>query len=237
MTSNARHDGSDSPGPGKDQTSAKASHSTRIVTLDELIGGHARALEDIYVAGEPADPALFTAECPGRLLSVTAFQTVFSATRPLVSGFARHLTLWRGKRFESGGTAGTNLVAGKRRFPFHCSRRPLTHRRRANAHPRLRGPRQSVARAHLHRRTAAGGRERSDRPRLHGRRHRARLLVGPFRALNAPRASASHKACHRDERWVSASTAMSALYYRGQARRAPARRSRAQLRSKARDER
>jgi len=92
----------------------------RVQSLDALVGAHPDALRDIYEVGSPADPAALGAAPRGRLLAVQSLTPIFALTRPLVRTVAHHLLPWRGKRFESGGTAGRNQLLRWQLFRFHC---------------------------------------------------------------------------------------------------------------------
>ena len=98
--------------------SPRARAMATIASLDTLIGAHPEALADYYATGSPADPsAIGTGH--GRILALESLASTHAATRPLIVALARHLSPWSGKTFESGGTAGANLVFGKRLARFH----------------------------------------------------------------------------------------------------------------------
>lgn len=88
-----------------------------ITALDTLVGAHPVALGDLYATGTPADT--FTlGDARGSILAFEASASTHAALRPLVVGLSRHLSPWRGKSFESGGTLGSNLLFGKRLAAF-----------------------------------------------------------------------------------------------------------------------
>jgi hypothetical protein len=89
-----------------------------VTSLEQLVGAHPDAIADVYRAGAPADPSRI-ANGRGRLLAVTGLAAAHVATRPLVVAVAKHLSPWRGKAFESGGTTGTDIVLGRKMFRFH----------------------------------------------------------------------------------------------------------------------
>jgi hypothetical protein len=89
-----------------------------IRSLDQLLGAHPHALHDVYASGIPADPCRL-GERRGRLLNLEHVVPAHAATRPLVVAIAKHLSPWQGKAFESGGTAGRDLVFGRALFRFH----------------------------------------------------------------------------------------------------------------------
>ncbi|RLB60409.1 MAG: hypothetical protein DRI90_13780 [Deltaproteobacteria bacterium] len=91
-----------------------------ITSLESLVGAHPDALRDIYGAGSAADPSELQGQPRGLLLGVELLAPVYALTRPLVRTVAHHLLPWRGKVFESGGTAGLNRVFRWRLFRFHC---------------------------------------------------------------------------------------------------------------------
>jgi hypothetical protein len=92
----------------------------RIESLESLVGAHPDALRDIYGAGDPADPGKLQGQPQGLLLGIEPLAPIFALTRPLVRTVAHHLLPWKGKVFESGGTAGINRVLRWRMFRFHC---------------------------------------------------------------------------------------------------------------------
>ncbi len=107
--------------PGtRPRQSSRRRKIARVQSLDSLVGGHPDALRDIYEAGSPADPGELGDEPRGRLLAVQPLAPVFALTRPLVRLVARHLLPWKGKDFETGGTAGRNRVLWWQLFRFHC---------------------------------------------------------------------------------------------------------------------
>ena len=98
------------------QTSARATPHrtmTTISSLEPLVGGHPHALADFYRAGRPCDPSSVRSG-EGHLLAFDALANAHAAARPIVTLLGKHFSPWRGKAFESGGTAGTNLLFGKR---------------------------------------------------------------------------------------------------------------------------
>ncbi|MBM4374183.1 MAG: hypothetical protein FJ095_03790 [Deltaproteobacteria bacterium] len=90
-----------------------------VTSLDGLVGGHPEALRDIYLSGAPCDPVGLGCT-RGRLLAFEPLARVHLLVRPLVAGVARSLSPWEGKDFESGGTAGANLILGRRTLRFRC---------------------------------------------------------------------------------------------------------------------
>lgn len=103
------------------QTSARATPHrtmTTISSLEPLLGGHPHALADFYRAGRPCDPSSVRSG-EGHLLAFDALANAHAAARPIVTLLGKHFSPWRGKAFESGGTAGTNLFFGKRLARFH----------------------------------------------------------------------------------------------------------------------
>ncbi|MBW2453506.1 MAG: hypothetical protein JRI68_03300 [Deltaproteobacteria bacterium] len=107
------------PGPSPRQPSRRRKIA-RVQSLDSLVGAHPDALRDIYEAGSPADPGELGAKPRGRLLAVEPLVPIFALTRPLVRVVAQHLLPWKGKVFETGGTAGRNRVLRWQLFRFHC---------------------------------------------------------------------------------------------------------------------
>ncbi len=102
--------------------SKRASRARRMATVDAvetLVGAHPVALRDLYQEGTPVDATLLGGEHPARLLAVEPLEPAFFITRALVRG-ASEIMPWRGKRFESGGTAGRDLILGRPAFRFRC---------------------------------------------------------------------------------------------------------------------
>jgi hypothetical protein len=96
---------------------------TRIAALDSLIGAHPTALRDIYRQGTPADPSTMAQKFNGRILTLESFGSAYMLGRPLMNLAARWMP-WRGKVFESGGTAGVNRLLSGEAFRFHCGGAP-----------------------------------------------------------------------------------------------------------------
>ncbi len=94
-----------------------------VSSLDQLVGGHPGALRDLYYSCEPADPSAL-GERAGRVLAIESLAAAHLALRPLIVAAARHLSPWSGKVFETGGTAGTDLVLGRPRFRFQSEIAP-----------------------------------------------------------------------------------------------------------------
>lgn len=102
-----------------DDTRAKHSRGTaQIASLDALVGAHPDALSDFYAAGRACDPTTMTIQ-RGVVLAFQPLAPAHALTRPLVTAIVRHLMPWRGKAFESGGTAGANLFYGGKSLRFH----------------------------------------------------------------------------------------------------------------------
>lgn len=89
--------------------------------LEDLVTAHPDALREIYASGKPADPTTFDGFLPGRLLTVESFSLseIYMLARPAVRLISRLLP-WQGKRFESGGTFGTDVVLGRDTMRFRC---------------------------------------------------------------------------------------------------------------------
>lgn len=92
-----------------------------VKSLESLVGAHPDALREIYASGKPADPTTFEGLLPGRLLSVESLSLtkVFLLARPVVRLTSRVLP-WEGKRFESGGTFGSDVMFGRDTLRFRC---------------------------------------------------------------------------------------------------------------------
>jgi len=106
------------------QTSPRTRQSSKstvvhVSTLDSLLGAHPTALRDIYREGSPADPSTLASRLDGRILAVEPLAKAHMLGRPLLSLAARVMP-WRGKVFESGGTAGVNRLLSGHAFRFHC---------------------------------------------------------------------------------------------------------------------
>jgi hypothetical protein len=104
---------------GSGDRSKPARTMATIPSLDALVGAHPDALADFYAAGKPCDPARLSTS-RGLLLAVQPLAPAHALLRPLVAGFARHLVPWGGKAFESGGTAGANLVFDRKVLRFRA---------------------------------------------------------------------------------------------------------------------
>ncbi|MEQ9324247.1 MAG: hypothetical protein RIF41_34105 [Polyangiaceae bacterium] len=89
--------------------------------LEDLVTAHPDALREIYASGAPADPTTFNGFLHGRLLTVESFSLpeIYMLARPVVRLTSRLLP-WRGKRFESGGTGGADVVLGREAMRFRC---------------------------------------------------------------------------------------------------------------------
>ena len=105
-----------------DPRSARARHMAHVESLDALIGAHPDALRDHYFTGTATDPTELSriGDVPGRLLALEPLSPAFVLTRSLVRALGNHSVLWRGKTFESGGTAGADQVLGGVRVRFRC---------------------------------------------------------------------------------------------------------------------
>lgn len=95
----------------------------RVQSIDTLVGAHPDSLRDIYESGSAYDPTA-NREMESRLLAIDALQGAYMLTRPLVVKAARSWLPWRGTRFESGGTAGEQLLAAGRRWRFSTTAAP-----------------------------------------------------------------------------------------------------------------
>jgi hypothetical protein len=109
----------ESPSSEASPRSRAARSVATVTTLDGLVGGHPEALRDIYLSGAPCDP-VGLGRVRGWLLAFEPLARVHLLVRPLVAGVARSLSPWEGKDFETGGTAGANVVLGRRTLRFRC---------------------------------------------------------------------------------------------------------------------
>lgn len=98
--------------------------TTQPTSLDSLIAAHPDALEQIYAAGRPADPAELGDTPRGRLLAFHPTAGVHLATRPLVSALASDWMPWKGNEFDHGGNSGTNVVFGSKICRFKAQLAP-----------------------------------------------------------------------------------------------------------------
>ncbi|MBM4359417.1 MAG: hypothetical protein FJ096_15040 [Deltaproteobacteria bacterium] len=89
-----------------------------ITSLDALVGAHPDALADFFAGGRPCDPSRVTTN-RGLLLALQPLAPAHALLGPLVAGVARRFVPWGGKTFESGGTAGANVVFGRKVLRFH----------------------------------------------------------------------------------------------------------------------
>ena len=95
----------------------------KVATIDSLRAAHPEALRDLYARGEVADPAsmkLSAGLADGAFLTFEPLRGAYLFTRPAVAMLSRYMVGWRGKVFERGGTAGANLIFGRKLFRFHC---------------------------------------------------------------------------------------------------------------------
>jgi hypothetical protein len=110
--------------PGSDKKKRRAKSTVaQVTTLDSLLGAHPSALRDIYRDGVPADPSTMPSQLDGRILALESMAGMHMLGRPLMSLAARIMP-WRGKVFESGGTAGINRLVSGKSFRFHCEGAP-----------------------------------------------------------------------------------------------------------------
>jgi len=103
----------------KSKRASRARRMATIESLDVLVGAHPVALRDLYAEGNPVDATSLGGERAARLLAFEPLEAAFFLTRRLVR-VASGIVPWQGKHFESGGTAGRDLVLGKRAFRFRC---------------------------------------------------------------------------------------------------------------------
>lgn len=89
--------------------------------LEDLVTAHPDALREIYASGQPADPTSFDGLMPCRMLTMESFSlaNVYMLARPAMRVTSRLLP-WQGKRFESGGTSGADVVFGRDALRFRC---------------------------------------------------------------------------------------------------------------------
>jgi hypothetical protein len=87
-------------------------------SLSELVGAHPNALRLFYEAGRVADPAVFGASPRGRILALEAGQDIFLVLRRLFQIADTDRSPWQGKVFEPSGSAGQNVVFGRRTASF-----------------------------------------------------------------------------------------------------------------------
>jgi hypothetical protein len=97
---------------------------TQVESLSALVGAHPDALQKIYGAARPTDPAELGPDPRGRLLALTPASEVFLAVRPLVRALASDLFPWRGKVFDHGGNSGQNVVLGRKVVRFRAEVAP-----------------------------------------------------------------------------------------------------------------
>jgi hypothetical protein len=91
--------------------------TTRVRSLDELLGGHPEALRAIYLAGRPTDPAELGDEPRGLLLALEPTRDIHFLVRPIFNAITTGAVPWKGKRFDGAGS-GTNVVFGQQKVPF-----------------------------------------------------------------------------------------------------------------------
>jgi len=101
----------------KTKRASRARRMATVEAVDTLVGAHPVALRDLYQDGTQVDATLLGGERPARILAIEPLEPAFFLTRRLVRS-ASKLMPWRGKRFESGGTAGRDLILGKPAFRF-----------------------------------------------------------------------------------------------------------------------
>lgn len=94
--------------------------STLVASLSSLVGAHPEALQKLYAAGQPADPAELGDAPRGYLLAFAGGGDVFLALRPLLRGLSTGVLPWRGKTFDHGGNSGQNVVLGRKLARFHA---------------------------------------------------------------------------------------------------------------------
>jgi hypothetical protein len=94
------------------------STTTKVASVETLVGAHPDALRDIYASGTPADPTALGSP-RGRLCSLEPLAAAYALTRPVVVALSR-IAPWQGKLFESGGTSGRNLLLGRPVLRFSC---------------------------------------------------------------------------------------------------------------------
>lgn len=96
---------------------AAAGTTTRVRTLDELVGAHPEALRAIFGSGHATDPVELGAQTRGLFLAIEPTREIHFLVRPVLHALASGAMPWRGKAFEMDGT-GVNLVLGRPMVPF-----------------------------------------------------------------------------------------------------------------------
>lgn len=92
--------------------------------LERLVGGHPRALRDMFEAGRPASPAELGARPRGRLLTLETGEGSFLLLRPFSRLLGGAASPWEGKAFDQGGNGGTNVVLGRSLVRFRSEVAP-----------------------------------------------------------------------------------------------------------------
>lgn len=95
--------------------------TTKVNTLEELVGGHTVALQAIFGANPATDPEELGESPRGLLLALNGLSAAHLALRPAVRALSKGTSLaWRGIRFDHGGNSGINLTRNGESVRFHA---------------------------------------------------------------------------------------------------------------------